>query len=175
MTPEAMAATHARAFAGHGRAWSTAEFRDLLHSDHVFSLGDARAFALGRVVADEAELLTLATDPVHRRMGLARGRLRAFEAEAALRDATTAFLEVAEDNAAARALYVASGYAETGRRKGYYTSKPGGTVDALLLRKPLTCRPGQPTAASIRSQSAGDPARPSRNQCREYGNTRDQI
>lgn len=137
MTPESMAATHARAFAGHERAWSATEFRDLMQSDHVFHCGDARAFALGRAVADEAEILTLATDPAHRRTGLARDCLRAFETQAAARGATSAFLEVAEDNAPARALYRAAGYVETGRRKGYYTSATGCAVDALLLSKTL--------------------------------------
>lgn len=145
MTPEAMAATHARAFAGHGRAWSTPEFRALLDSDHVFSigdslgdsLGDAHAFALGRVVLDEAELLTLATDPAHRRAGRARACLTAFEAQAAARGAVSAFLEVAEDNAPARALYHAANYREVGRRKGYYSSQSGAAVDALVLAKAL--------------------------------------
>jgi ribosomal-protein-alanine N-acetyltransferase len=137
MTPEAMAATHARAFAGHGRAWTAAEFRDLMQSEIVYVCGDARAFAMGRAVADEAELLTLATDPAHRRAGLARACLHAFETQAALRGVRAAFLEVAEDNAPARALYQVTGYAETGRRKVYYTSPNGGSIDALLLRKPL--------------------------------------
>lgn len=132
-----MAATHARAFAGHGRAWSAREFRDLMQSDLVFLCGDARAFALGRAVADEAELLTLATDPAHQRAGLARACLGAFEAQAASRGASAAFLDVAEDNTTARALYTAAGYAETGRRRGYYTSATGAAVDALLLRKIL--------------------------------------
>jgi ribosomal-protein-alanine N-acetyltransferase len=137
MTPEAMAVTHARAFAGHGRAWSAAEFRDLLRSDHVFSIGDAHVFALARVVLDEAELLTLATDPAHRRAGRARACLTAFEAQAAARGAVSAFLEVAEDNAAARALYRAANYREVGRRKGYYTASDGKPVDALVLVKTL--------------------------------------
>jgi len=137
MTPETMAATHARAFARHGRAWSASEFRDLVQSAHVFHCGDAHAFALGRVVADEGELLTLATDPAYRRCGLARDCLRAFEAHAAARGAASAFLEVAEDNAPARALYRAAGYVETGRRKGYYTTQHDKAVDAILLSKTL--------------------------------------
>ena len=47
-----------------------------------------------------------------------------------------AFLEVAEDNAAARALYRAAGWNETGRRRGYYP-RPGGALDAITLAKPL--------------------------------------
>jgi len=134
MTPDEMAACHARAFAGQGRAWSMAEFAGLLESPLVFAVGDARAFALGRVIADEAELLTLACDPAHRRKGLGRARLAGFEAEARARGAVTAFLEVAADNLPAHALYEAADYAEVARRAGYYAR---GTVDALILRKAL--------------------------------------
>ncbi len=133
MTPEALADTHARAFAGQGRAWSAAEFAALLASPHVFVTGDARGFALVRVIADEAELLTLATDPDHRRQGHARACLVAFFAEARARGAATAFLEVAEDNAAALALYRGAGFTQTARREGYY---PGGRA-AVVMQKHL--------------------------------------
>jgi ribosomal-protein-alanine N-acetyltransferase len=42
-------------------------------------------------------------------------------------------LEVAADNAAALALYQRLGFAEVGRRKGYYVRKGRPPVDALLL------------------------------------------
>src|SRR6056297_68763 len=134
MTPDDVAACHGRAFAGQGRAWSVAEFTELLESPLVFAVGDTRAFALGRVIADEAELLTLACYPAHRRKGLGRARLAGFEAEARARGAVTAFLEVAADNLPAHALYEAADYAEVARRAGYYAR---GTVDALILRKAL--------------------------------------
>ena len=136
MTPEEMATCHARAFAGQGRAWSEQEFADLLESPHVFAIGDGCAFALGRAVADEAELLTIATDPAHRRKGLGRETLSAFEAGAVARGVTRAFLEVSDGNTGAIALYQAAGYAETGRRKGYYQT-PDGREDALLMEKAL--------------------------------------
>jgi ribosomal-protein-alanine N-acetyltransferase len=44
------------------------------------------------------------------------------------------FLEVAERNGAARALYAAAGFAAAGRRRRYY---PDG-ADALVLRRSLT-------------------------------------
>ena len=135
-----MAALRARAFAGQGRAWVAREFATLLESPHVFAEGHARAFAVGRVVADEAELLTLATDPVHRRTGLGRAVLAAFERSAHQRGATLAFLEVAEDNRAALALYTAAGFAETGRRPGYYDTGTGRT-DAVMMQKPLSFPP----------------------------------
>jgi len=137
MTPETLAATHARAFAGQGRGWSAAEFGDLLDSPHVFAVGDARAFALGRTITDEAELLTLATDPAHRRAGLARAALAAFEARARARGALRGFLEVAAGNTAARALYAEAGWREGARRRGYYPGPGGEAEDALVLEKHL--------------------------------------
>lgn len=136
MTPDACAALHARGF-DTGRPWSPEEFAALLGSPHVFSVGDETAFALGRAIAGEAELLTLVTDPAFRRRGLARERLRRFEEEAQARGAATAFLEVAEDNAAARALYGAAGYAEAARRPGYYPRGALTPADALVLTKRL--------------------------------------
>lgn len=41
------------------------------------------------------------------------------------------FLEVRESNRSARALYAKAGFAETGRRKGYYASP---VEDAILFR-----------------------------------------
>ena len=130
-----MAACHARAFAGQGRGWSVAEFAALLQSPLVFAVGEARAFALGRVIADEAELLTLACDPADRRKGLGRARLAGFEAESRARGAVAAFLEVAADNAPARALYEAAGFAELSRRAGYYARAGGTAADAIVMRK----------------------------------------
>ena len=137
MTPETLAAIHARAFAGQGRGWSAQEFAALLDSPYVFVCHKENAFALGRVIADEAELLTLATDPATRRRGRARAALAGFEAEAQARGATRGFLEVAEDNAPARALYAASKWQEMARRAGYYPRAGGQAVDALILEKSL--------------------------------------
>lgn len=137
MTPERFAALHAAAFAD-GRPWSVASFASLWVDPGVFAVGDARAAALGRVVLDEAELLTLATHPAHRRLGLGRATLAAFEEQARARGARRAFLEVRANNAAACALYAAAGYAEAGRRRGYYKTQSGARVDALMLSKPLT-------------------------------------
>ena len=136
MSPEALAALHADAFTVPP-PWGAASFAALLASPQVFLVADpqGRAFALGRVILDEAELLTLATDPVHRQQGCARACLAAFDAEARLRGATTAFLEVAEDNVAARALYAATGWQPAGRRPGYYAAPQGGRIAALILSK----------------------------------------
>ncbi len=136
--PQQLAATHALAFAGGSlRAWSAAEIADLLASPHVFLTGDVRAFVLGRAVADEAELLTLATHPAHRRQGLGQAALSDFHAMAAERGATRAFLEVAETNAPARALYATQGYVQTARRPAYFRDPDGTPVAALILTRAL--------------------------------------
>jgi ribosomal-protein-alanine N-acetyltransferase len=149
MTPattlaRALAATHAAAFVTE-RPWNAAEFAALLAQPTTVLAGDAHSFLLGRVILDEAEVLTLATHPGHRRLGLARAALTAFLAQASSRGATRAFLDVAEDNAPARALYAAAGFAETGRRAGYYAARGGADpvtrAAALILACDLT--PGQ--------------------------------
>ncbi|MBQ2260848.1 MAG: GNAT family N-acetyltransferase [Loktanella sp.] len=137
MTPEAMADIHAQAFSTT-RAWSVAEFRDLIAQPGTVIAGDDRAFALLRVTLDEAEVLTIATAPAHRRKGLARSVLSKAEQTAQAKGATAVFLEVAEDNAAARALYAQAGYTQIGRRPGYYLPKDAAPVAALVLRKALT-------------------------------------
>lgn len=137
MTPDALARLHAMAFAGMDRPWEPSEFASLLSLPRTLLLGDARAVLLARVSADEAEVLTLATDPAHRRRGLAAALLRDFEAQARDRGAARAFLEVAEDNAPARALYESQGYAGVGRRPRYYARALGPAAAALILAKPV--------------------------------------
>lgn len=136
MTPDALAALHARAF-DRQRSWSASEFVRLLDSPHVFLCPGPRGFALGRAIADEAELLTLATDPDHRRHGHARACLAAFEREAQSRGARRAFLEVDAMNLAAIALYESAGYATEARRPGYYGLRDGNRSDALIMARSL--------------------------------------
>ncbi|WP_428547083.1 GNAT family N-acetyltransferase [Profundibacter sp.] len=94
-------------------------------------------FALGREIAGETELLTLAVDPALQRQGHGRRLLTAFEAESRKRGATEALLEVAASNFAARSLYKLVGYRESGRRPLYYTPPQGEKIDAILMRKAL--------------------------------------
>ncbi len=132
-----MAQTHAAAYS-LDRAWSLAEFQSLTDSPHVLALGDARAFLLVRIIADEAEILTIATHPAHRRQGLARALLEQFHKAAQQRGAAHAFLEVAADNLPARALYQAAGYTQIGQRRAYYARTGGKAADALILQRRLT-------------------------------------
>lgn len=136
MTPADLARLHARAFTSPP-PWSEASFAALLDSKHTFLLTSVThtAFALARVIGPEAELLTLATDPMARRQGLAHALMAQFEQQARAQGAETLFLEVAENNTPALALYARCGFVQTGRRPGYYRTTEGQPVAALLLCK----------------------------------------
>ncbi|WP_095589529.1 GNAT family N-acetyltransferase [Actibacterium ureilyticum] len=137
MTPEALADLHVLCFTSP-RPWTATEFRDLLRAPGTFLATVADGFVLGRVIADEAELLTIAVHPDARRAGHGARLLRAFIDGARARGATRAFLEVAADNAAARGLYAAQGFTECGQRPGYYRGPDGRATDALVLERALT-------------------------------------
>ena len=132
----ALAAIHAASFT-HPRPWPAEELRDLAEAPGSFLEVIPGGFVLGRVVLDEAELLTIAVDPAQRRQGLGRRLLAGFHSAAAARGAVTAFLEVAADNAAAFALYSAEGWQAAGRRRGYYRDPAGTAVDALVMTRAL--------------------------------------
>ncbi len=137
MTPDALAALHARAFRTPA-PWSAADFAGLLSDPLVFLLveGDA-GFLLGRAVAGEAELLTIAVAPEARRRGLGHKLMARFLYQARVRAAERAFLEVAADNVPAIGLYESAGFAAAGRRRGYYLSPERERIDALVLAREL--------------------------------------
>lgn len=134
--PAQLAQIHAASF-DNARSWSAAEFAGLLASPFVFVENSTQGFALGREIAGESELLTIAVLPEARGRGLGADLLMRFEQASAARGAALLFLEVAEDNAAARALYLAAGWVESGRRAGYYARPNGQKQDAILMQKQL--------------------------------------
>jgi ribosomal-protein-alanine N-acetyltransferase len=129
---DALAAVHAEAFE---RPWSATDLQVLTAAEGAVALADEHrlGFILIRVVADEAEILTLAVSAKARRQGLGRRLVMAGAQAAAARGARALFLEVAADNAAAIALYRTSGFVETGRRKGYYPRHGAPAADALVF------------------------------------------
>lgn len=134
MTPENMAKLHAAAFAS-SRGWSVAEFTELCATPAVELYTQPNGFALVRVIAGEAELLTLAVDPSKQRQGIAN---RLMQDWLTVRNKCAAFLEVASDNHAARALYAKHGFTVIGLRKGYYRRAGAPAVDAVLMQVSLT-------------------------------------
>jgi ribosomal-protein-alanine N-acetyltransferase len=136
MIPADMAALHALCFTTP-RPWTAAEFTALAADPLCFVLTEPEAFLIGRAVAGEAELLTLAVAPQARRRGLGARLVQRFLYQARLRSAETAFLEVAAGNAPAIALYSGMGFARTGLRPGYYRSPGQAPADALILSRAL--------------------------------------
>lgn len=127
---QGLAALHAQAFA---TPWDAAAFADLLAQAGVVLEVEDDGFILIRAVADEAEILTLAVRPEARRRGLGARLVRSAAERASAAGATRLFLEVAEDNAAARGLYEAMAFQAAGRRPRYYPRADGSAADALIL------------------------------------------
>lgn len=130
--------------------WDEASLHSVLThpATSAFIAGDAaandlQAFIAIQTFADEAEILTLGTAPTARRKGLAKSLLFHAAAHAAEYGARTIFLEVAETNAAAAALYAGAGFAIVGRRKSYYRGEAGQGIDALRLSAALPLAAGR--------------------------------
>lgn len=137
MTPDAFARLHAHCFQ-LPPPWGAVDFAQMLADPACVVLhraeGDTlRAFGIFRSVADEGEVLTLATAPDAQRRGLARAILRDGLAVLAQRGVQVCFLEVAAGNDAALSLYHSAGFRQVGSRQGYYRS-PTRTLDALVLK-----------------------------------------
>lgn len=120
-------------------AWSRRGYRDELadtrHRTYV-AAEDGEGALLGwagvRVVADEAEILTVGVVPTVRRRGIARELLAALLDAAVRAGAREVYLEVRIDNDAARSLYASEGFTELGVRRGYYDH---GRVDAVVMHR----------------------------------------
>jgi ribosomal-protein-alanine N-acetyltransferase len=134
VTPDALAAIHAAAFTDP-RPWSAAEFAALLASPTVFLRTLSQGLVMGRVILDEAELLTIAVHPQAQGQGLGAQLLAMFEGESLSRGAATGFLEVSAANPTAQRLYARAGWRETGRRRGYYRDVSGAPCDAILMAR----------------------------------------
>lgn len=147
LTPDeadALVPIHAEGFA---RAWTGDEFASLLGERGVLAFGARReslfrfrrlvGFALIRIAADEAEILTLAVKEQNRGRGI--GRLLMEEALRALyrERIASCFLEVDRSNRTAVGLYRSLGFETVGERKGYYRSAEGDDGAALVMRVQL--------------------------------------
>ena len=99
----------------------------------IFEGEDLIGFACARAAADSAEILNIAVHPSHTRKGMGRQLLEQLLGNLQQLGVREITLEVAQDNAAARALYARAGFNEVNKRKNFY----GPGRDALLLRKDL--------------------------------------
>ena len=137
------AALHAESFVPLGeRAWTRQDLAGLVASAGVAGLllqvdGHDTGFAMCRVAADEAELLTIAVRPAHRRQGAGRHLLAAVIDHVRKSGARTLFLEVGVDNPAAQSLYEAQGFCAVGERRAYYQRGHGPAADGIVMRLTL--------------------------------------
>ena len=136
-------AIHAEDFT---RAWSEDEFESLIAQDTVFGFGvwqiGQRAqrpagFVLARLAAGEAEILTIAVARATRRQGLGRELMEAVLRHLHAERADELFLEVAENNQPAIALYRRLGFFDVGRRPAYYGEPGEEKTAALIMRRDL--------------------------------------
>ena len=127
-----LAGLHAQGF---NDPWDEHSFATLMATPGTFGvlagMMQPLGFILCRAAADEAEVLTLFVPAPYRRHGIASALLDRAIAEAGGAGIAAFFLEVAEDNAPARAFYGKTGFAEIGRRTRYYN----GLTDALVMKR----------------------------------------
>lgn len=131
-----LAALERRCF---GDPWSAASFREALAQPGVVGFvseveGELVAYVLARETVGTGEILNLAVAPDLRRRGTAAALLAAALEAIGARGGREVFLEVRESNAAALGLYRAAGFAQVGRREGYYREP---VEAALVLRRDL--------------------------------------
>jgi ribosomal-protein-alanine N-acetyltransferase len=125
------------------RGWGEGEFEQMLTERNtlVHRLRQGRkviGFAVSRMAADEAEILSIAVDPKHRGRGLSRNLLLTHLGHLAGRGVRTVFLEVEENNQPARRLYARAGFAVAGHRERYYKQPDGEQLNAVLMRRDLS-------------------------------------
>lgn len=113
------------------KPWSADDFADLKKSG-CDVMASEHGFVVWRVVADEAEIITIGVHPDARRGGIADAMLTLVESDVKKRGGKKIFLEVAENNVPARTLYEHNGYVQVGVRPKYYDG-----TDAILMEKIL--------------------------------------
>lgn len=123
------------------RGWSEGEFESMLAERntlaHRLKLGRKTiGFAISRMAADEAEILSIAIDRRFHGQGLSRNLLLTHLGHLAGRGVRIIFLEVEENNQPARRLYERAGFVVVGRRDRYYHGN-GEQLNALLMRRDL--------------------------------------
>ena len=124
-----------------GEAWGTEAMAGLITAPGHFALIAQEAerpigFVLARRVSDQAEILSLGVPAAARRRGIATALLAGILGFLVAQGARQVFLEVAEDNEGAQALYRSLGFSPTGRRLAYY-ARADGRVDAVVYHREL--------------------------------------
>jgi ribosomal-protein-alanine N-acetyltransferase len=125
----------------HTSPWSRGNFVDSLAAGYACWMMSSRdalvGYAVALAVLDEAHLLNISVVRAAQGRGLGRRLLEHLLEEARCRELHQYFLEVRPSNLPALALYRRAGFAEIGRRKGYYPTASGDREDAIVMRLEL--------------------------------------
>ena len=113
------------------KPWSADDFADLKKSGCEI-IASQNGFIVYRTTLDEAEIITIGVHPDVRRTGIGIALLGVMEADLKKNGVKHIFLEVAADNAPARALYEQNDFVQIGVRTRYYDG-----VDAIMMRKDI--------------------------------------
>lgn len=119
-------------------SWSVATFEKLLQDvttwGWLFMAKDVpMGFVLGRLVLDEAEILTFAVRPIAQRQGMGKKLLRHCQKNISDQSSFSLFLEVEVSNVAAIQLYEKEGFCMIGMRKDYYEKENGARTAAYVM------------------------------------------
>ena len=134
---ETLAAVHRAAFGTRG--WSAEEIAKMLAVEGTEALlarcdaTTACGMIISRMMWEDGEILTLGVRPAFRRCGIGSRLFASAVNGMVMQGANRVFLEVAETNTAAIALYEAAGFEVMGRRPNYYLFENGKRVDALMM------------------------------------------
>lgn len=124
-----LAKLHALCFPN--KPWSETDFADLKKSGCEIISSD-NGFIVWRIAADQAEIITIGVAPAARHTGIATALLCLMENDLKKHGVVKIFLEVAENNTPARALYSNNGFVSVGIRPKYYDG-----VDAIIMCKDI--------------------------------------
>ena len=140
----AVAALEAAVFSeAHHEPWTEQVFYDdFTTPGHIWWVahdqGNIVGYAGGAFVEGELQVANVAVAPERRGQGIAGRLLERVSYDAQMLGGTTAVLEVEVGNDSAVALYTRLGFAEAGRRKGYYG--PGHDATVMTADLPLLDR-----------------------------------
>ncbi|MFZ9734427.1 MAG: ribosomal protein S18-alanine N-acetyltransferase [Burkholderiaceae bacterium] len=122
--------------------WTSGNFRDALAAGYtalkLVDQGAMVGYCVYMRVLEEAHLLNFTIAPPRQRRGLGQAFLERLLARVADEGAASMLLEVRPSNEAGIRLYARNGFAEIGRRKGYYPAEKGSREDALLMQRALS-------------------------------------
>ena len=117
--------------------WKESDFNGMFEVAHTVAFVAQEGFAVARLIAGEAEILTLAVNPEARRKGLGKALVKVMQEWLKSNNADSVFLEVRESNEPALIMYTQAGFVRISERRGYYSNPDGSRESAIVMRLAL--------------------------------------